>query len=142
VGDNLDWWEETQIANMGSRAMPEEGPIVARKFHDVIIATPAKESLRDRVKIHEIQDKLTKYVDVKKPPALIVDLEKTESVSSEAIGTLMKIRDHSVANGTQFRLCNLQPAVREVLKITALTDLFDIYDALPDAYQGLVPEES
>jgi anti-anti-sigma factor len=122
--------------------MPEEGPIVARKFHDVIIATPAKGALRDRVMIHEIQDKLTKYVDVKKPPAVIVDLEQTETVSSEAIGTLMKIRDHAVANGTQFRLCNLQPAVREVLEITGLTDLFDIYDSLPDAYRGLVPEGS
>jgi len=122
--------------------MPEEAPIVARKFHNVIIATPAKEALRDRFHIHEIQDKLTKYVDVKKPPALIVDLEQTELVSSEAIGTLLKIRDHSVANGTQFRLCNLQPAVREVLDITALTDLFDIYDSLPEAYRGLVPEGS
>ncbi len=131
-----------KLSTRETDVMSEEGPIVARKFHDVIIATPAKESLRDRVKIHEIQGKLTKYVDVKKPPALIVDLEQTESVSSEAIGALMKIRDHAVANGTEFRLCNLQTAVREVLDITALTDLFDIYDSLPDAYRGLVPEDS
>ncbi|MBC8868139.1 MAG: STAS domain-containing protein [Planctomycetes bacterium] len=122
--------------------MPEEAPIVARKFHDVIIATPAKESLFERAKIHQIRDKLTKYLDVKKPPALVVDLEHTENVSSEAIGALMKIRDHAVANGIQFRICNLQPAVHEVLDITELADLFDIYDTLPDAYRGLVPEDS
>jgi len=122
--------------------MSEDEIIVARKFHDVIIATPAKESLWERVKIHEIQDKLTKYLDVKKPPALIVDLEHTESISSEAIGALLKIRDHSVANNIKFRLCNLQPVVHEVLEITALTDLFDIYDSLRAACHGLVPEGS
>ncbi len=122
--------------------MPEDALIVARKFHNVIIATPAKESLWERMKIHEIQEKLTKYLDVKKPPALIVDLEHTENVSSEAIGTLLKIRDHAVANRIQFRLCNLQPAVREVLEITALTDLFDIYDSLRGACHGLVPEDA
>jgi len=122
--------------------MPEETPIVARKKHDVIIATPAKESLFERAKIHQIRDKLTKYVDVKKPPALIVDLKHTEHISSEAIGALMKIRDHAVANGIIFRLCHLQPAVHEVLDITSLTDLFDIYDTLDDACRGLVPEDS
>ena len=73
---------------------------------------------------------------------MIVDLEQTDTVSSEAVGSLMKIRDHAVANGTEFRLCNLQPPVREVLEITALTDLFDIHDTLPDAYRGLVPDDS
>jgi len=122
--------------------MPEETLIVAKKKHDVIIATPAKEALFERAKIHQIRDKLTKYLDVKKPPALIVDLKRTEHISSEAIGALIKIRDHAVANGIQFRICNLQPAVHEVLDITALTDLFDIYDTLSDAKRGLVPEDS
>lgn len=122
--------------------MPDDDIIVARKFHDIVIATPAKESLWERGKIHVIQDKLTKYLDAKTPPALIVDLEHTDSISSEAVGTLLKIRDHCVANKIQFRLCNLQPAVREVLEITALTDLFDIYDSLRGACHGLVPEGS
>jgi anti-anti-sigma factor len=120
--------------------MSEDAIIVARNFHNVIIATPAKESLRDRVKIHEVQNKLTRYLDVKKPPALIVDLVHADSISSEAVGALLKIRDHSVANGIPFRLCNLQPAVREVLDITALADLFDIHDSLRAACRGLVPD--
>jgi anti-anti-sigma factor len=114
--------------------------IVARMFHNVVIATPARNSLWDRMQIHQVLDKLVNFLDAKKPPALIVDLERVEKLSSEAIGALLKIRDHAVGQDCQLRLCNLQPPVHEVLKITELTQLFDIYDDLPDAYRGLVPD--
>jgi anti-anti-sigma factor len=123
---------------------PEGNPqelIVARMFHDFVIATPQRGSLWDRLQIHQVLDKLTKFLDAKQPPALILDLEHVEKISSEAIGALLKIRDHAVGHDCQLRLCNLSPAVREVLRITELTRLFDIYEDLPKAYRGLLPEE-
>ena len=115
--------------------------IVARMFHGIVIATPEREALWDRVKIHQVHDKLVKLLAAKQPPALILDLEKVEKASSEALSILLRIRDHAVARNLQLRLCNLQFAVREVLRITELTRLFDIYETLPQAYRGLLQED-
>ncbi len=115
--------------------------IVARMFHGIVIATPEREALWDRVKIHQVHDKLVKLLAAKQPPALILDLEKVEKASSEALSILLRIRDHAVARNLQLRLCNLQYAVREVLRITELTRLFDIYETLPQAYRGLLQED-
>ena len=123
--------------------MAEAAPdpvIRARMFHQVVIATPQKNSLRDRELIHRVLQQLVNFLDSRKPPALILDLEDIEIVSSEAISALLKIRDHAVGQGCQLRLCNLHPPVHEVLKITALTPLFAIYEDLPAAYRGLVNE--
>ncbi len=117
-----------------------EPVIRARMFHRVVIATPQAHALRDRELIHRVLQQLVSYLDTKKPPALILDLEHIDIVSSEAISALLKIRDHAIGQGCQLRLCNLHPPVREVLKITALTPLFDIYQDLPAAYRGLVTE--
>ncbi|TVS14381.1 MAG: anti-sigma factor antagonist [Planctomycetaceae bacterium] len=115
--------------------------IVARMFHGIVIATPEREALWDRVKIHQVHDKLVKLLAAKQPPALILDLGKVEKASSEALSILLRIRDHAVARNLQLRLCNLQYAVREVMRITELTRLFDIYETLPEAYRGLLQED-
>ena len=115
--------------------------IVARMFHGIVIATPEREALWDRMKIHQVHDKLVKLLAAKQPPALILDLEKVEKASSEALSILLRIRDHAVARNLQLRLCNLQFAVREVMRITELTRLFDIYETLPQAYRGLFKED-
>jgi anti-anti-sigma factor len=130
-----------QQPTQGSRDPERDQIIVARLFHGIVIATPARDALWDRVKIHQVHDKLVNYLAAKKPPAVILDLEKVEKVSSEALGILMKIRDHAVARDLQLRLCNLQEAVREVMKITNFSGLFQIYDTLPQAYRGLLPED-
>ena len=115
--------------------------MVARMFHGIVIATPEREALWDRMKIHQVHDKLVKLLAAKQPPALILDLEKVEKASSEALSILLRIRDHAVARNLQLRLCNLQFAVREVMRITELTRLFDIYETLPQAYRGLFKED-
>ncbi len=115
--------------------------LVARMFHGIVIATPEREALWDRVKIHQVHDKLVKLIAAKQPPALILDLEKVEKASSEALSILLRIRDHTVARNLQLRLCNLQYAVREVMRITELTRLFDIYETLPQAYRGLLQQD-
>jgi anti-anti-sigma factor len=117
-----------------------EKAIEARMFHDIVIATPSRTGLWDRNQIHEISDKLIRYVDVKKPPALILNLEHVEKISSEAISALIKIRDHTLGQDCQFRLCALQQVVWEVLRIMDLPKLFEIYETLPQAYRGLLPE--
>lgn len=130
-----------QQSSQGSKEPDHDQVVVARLFHGIVIATLARDAFWDRVKIHQVHDKLVKYLAAKQPPALILDLEKVERVSSEALGILLKIRDHAVARDLHLRLCNLQEAVREVMKITDLSKLFEIYDTLPQAYRGLLPED-
>jgi hypothetical protein len=98
----------------GAKDVEQDQLIVARMFHGIVIATPQRDSLWDRVKIHQVHDKLVKYLAAKQPPALILDLEKVEIVSSEALSILLRIRDHAVARNLQLRLCNLQPRAGSV----------------------------
>jgi anti-anti-sigma factor len=109
-------------------------------FRDVAIVTLQNVDLWDRAEIHAFCEELLDYVQSEAPKKMIMDMSTIDRVSSEALNALIKIRDEVTARNAELRLCSLQDAVKEVLKITELGRLFQIYDALPDAFRGFAEE--
>lgn len=68
---------------------------------------------------------------------IVVDLSKVSYIDSFGIATLVEGLQWSHNNNTIFRLTGLTPAVKDVFNIASLLTVFEIYDSLEDALQGL-----
>ena len=111
-------------------------------FHDVAIVTVQAADLWDRAEIYRLQDELLEFVQSETPKKMILDMGSVGRVSSEALNVLIRLRDQETARNAQLRLCSLQKNVKEVLRITELGRLFDIYESVPDAFRGFAEETS
>jgi anti-anti-sigma factor len=109
-------------------------------FQDVAIVTVQAGDLWDRAEIHRLQDELLEYVQSEAPAKMILDMASVGRVSSEALNALIRLRDQEAARNAELRLCSLQKPVKEVLRITELGRLFQIYDSLPEAFRGFAEE--
>ena len=111
-------------------------------FQDVAIVTVQAADLWDRAEILRLQDELLEYIQSEAPKKMILDMASIGRVSSEALNVLIRLRDQEKARDAKLRLCSLQHPVKEVLRITELGRLFDIYESLPDAFRGFAEESS
>jgi anti-anti-sigma factor len=59
-------------------------------------------------------------------PEVLVDLGNVGAVSTQALVVLVKLRRQMLTAGRRLILCNLQPAVAEVLEVSKLNRWFII----------------
>lgn len=70
-------------------------------------------------------------------PKLIIDLTAVPSVDSLAVGTLVRAFIACHKSGRKLALVGLNHRIRNVLNITGVEPLFDIYNTLPEAQASL-----
>lgn len=68
----------------------------------------------------------------KRPELVVLDLSKLSFVDSTGISLFVVAHQRFAESGIPFRLAGATPAVRRLLEITKLDELFSLYDA-PDA---------
>jgi len=64
---------------------------------------------------------------------LILDFCNVRFLSSAVLGLLIRISKRVYQHDGQLRLCNINPKIYEIFKITRLTKIFDIYKDLESA---------
>ena len=67
----------------------------------------------------------------------MVDFANVSHMSSSALGMLITLHKRVREKNGQLRLCNIQPAIREVFEITRLTEVFNICDSVEDAMASI-----
>jgi anti-sigma B factor antagonist len=70
-------------------------------------------------------------------PKLVIDLTEVPSVDSLAVGTLVRAFIACHKSGRKLALVGLNHRIRNVLNITGVEPLFDIYATLPEAEASL-----
>lgn len=70
-------------------------------------------------------------------PKMIIDLTEVPSVDSLAVGTLVRAFVACHKSGRKLALVGLNHRIRNVLNITGVEPLFDIYATLPEAEASL-----
>jgi anti-sigma B factor antagonist len=59
---------------------------------------------------------------------IVLDMDKIKYIDSAGLGTLIAAHLSAKTAGASLRLCNLGSKFREVLQITKLLTVFDVYD--------------
>jgi anti-sigma B factor antagonist len=68
---------------------------------------------------------------------LVLDLGSLPFMNSSALGYLIKTRSMLLERGGQLALSRLQQAIRNILVVTNLESLFQLYDSSEAAVKGL-----
>lgn len=68
---------------------------------------------------------------------LILDFGNVQYLSSTVLGLLIRISKRIYENDGRLRLCNINPKIYEIFKITRLTKTFDIYKDIESAAEDL-----
>jgi len=68
---------------------------------------------------------------------LILDFGNVRFLSSAVLGLLIRLSKRIYEHDGQLRLCNINPKIYEIFKITRLTKTFDIYKDVESAVEDL-----
>ena len=97
---------------------------VIEKFSVVEFRTP---SLMDQVLLEEIGQELYRLVDEEDRRKLVLDFEKVQYLSSQAIGIVLQLNKKLAAlKNSKFVLCGVGPKLMELIKITRLDRVLTI----------------
>ncbi|HEV2296698.1 MAG TPA: STAS domain-containing protein [Tepidisphaeraceae bacterium] len=106
------------------------------KFTVIEFKTP---SLMDPIILDEIGKELYRLVDQEDRRRLVLDFEKVQYLSSQAIGIVLTLNKKLAAlKGSKFVLCGVGPKLLELLKITRLDRILTVKPTQREAVKVLV----
>lgn len=105
--------------------------------NDVTIATLADQKILDELSISQIGQKLNGLAAEADPPKLVINFENVTHMSSSALGMLITLHKRVREAHGELRLCNIQPTITEVFKITRLDEIFEIQSDVDSAVESI-----
>ncbi|MHC4193814.1 MAG: STAS domain-containing protein [Planctomycetota bacterium] len=101
------------------------------------ILTFTDEKILEENDIRSLQGSIMSVIEQGGRMNLILDFQKVRFLSSAVLGLLIRVSKKIYENDGQLRLCNINPKIYEVFRITRLTKVFDIYPDTESATEGL-----
>jgi len=101
------------------------------------IVTFVDEKILEEMDIQALQDSVMSVIEEAERINLILDFCNVRFLSSAVLGLLMRVSKKVYEGEGQLRLCNISPRIYEIFKITRLTKIFDIYEDVKSAADGL-----
>jgi anti-sigma B factor antagonist len=116
-------------------------PRISVEYGDeaTVIAFTDEKILEDK-DIHALQDSVMSVIDQASQIKLVLDFCNVRFLSSSVLGLLIRISKKVYERDGQLRLCNINPKIHEIFKITRLTKIFDIYPDVETAIESLANE--
>ena len=109
------------------------GKVVIEEVDGVTVATLGDQRILDELHIAKIGKALNQcVVDLHGAP-LVVDFGSVTNMSSSALGMLLTLHKHVCEDEGKLVLCNIQPTIADVFRITRLDNVFDIVDSRAEA---------
>jgi len=101
------------------------------------IATFVDEKILEEKDIKALQESIMSVVEQAEQMNLILDFHNVRFLSSAVLGLLIRISKKVYERDGQLRLCNIDPKIYEIFRITRLTKIFDIYRDVESAVENL-----
>jgi anti-sigma B factor antagonist len=87
--------------------------------------------------IKALQESIMSVIEQAEQINLILDFGNVRFLSSAVLGLLIRVSKRIYDRDGQLGLCNINPKIYEIFKITRLTKTFDIYNSVESAMEGL-----
>ncbi len=104
---------------------------------NAIVVTFTDEKILEERDIQALQESIMSVIEQAEHINLILDFCNVRFLSSAVLGLLIRISKKIYEGGGTLKLCNINPKIYEIFKITRLTKIFDIYKDLESASEGL-----
>ena len=102
------------------------------------IVTLVDEKILEEKDIRALQESIVSVIESTSGGInLILDFCNVRFLSSAVLGLLIRISKRIYERAGQLRLCNINPRIHEIFKITRLTKVFDIYQDVESAAESL-----
>jgi len=95
------------------------------------------EKILEEKDIKALQESIMSVIEQAEQINLILDFGNVRFLSSAVLGLLIRISKRIYEHDGQLRLCNINPKIYEIFKITRLTKTFDIYKDVESATEDL-----
>jgi anti-sigma B factor antagonist len=104
---------------------------------NVTIMRFTDEKILEEQDIKALSESITSVIEQAERINLILDFGNVRFLSSAVLGLLIRISKRIYECDGQLGLCNINPKIYEIFKITRLTKTFDIYNSVESATDGL-----
>ncbi len=95
------------------------------------------EKILEEKDIKELQDSIMSIIEQTEQINLILDFQSVKFLSSAVLGLLIRINKRIYEHDSNLKLCNINPRIYEIFKITRLTKTFDIYNDVESAVEDI-----
>ena len=103
---------------------------------DATIIGFTDEKILEEHDINALQESIASVIEQADKIKLILDFTNVKFLSSAVLGLLIKISKRIYESEGKLKLCNIEPKIYEIFKITRLTKTFDICDDVQSAMKG------
>lgn len=115
--------------NIAGSAGESSGPVpfIVQQIETFTVVEFRNASLMDPVELENIGQALYRLVDAEDQRRIVLDFEKVQYLSSQAIGIVLTMNKKlSALKNSKLVLCGIGPRLQELLKITRLDRLLTI----------------
>lgn len=105
------------------------------------IVTFTDEKILEEKDIQAIGESIMSVIDQADQVNLILDFRDVRFLSSAVLGLLIRVSKRVYERDGQLRLCNIDPKIHEIFKITRLNKIFDICKDLEDATESIATSD-
>ena len=95
------------------------------------------EKILEEKDINSLQESIMSVIEQAERINLILDFSNVKFLSSAVLGLLIRISKRIYEHEGRLRLCNIDPKIYEIFKITRLTKTFDIYKNVESAVKDI-----
>ena len=95
------------------------------------------EKILEEQDIKALQESIMSVIEQSEQINLILDFGNVRFLSSAVLGLLIRVSKRICEQEGQLRLCNINPKIYEIFKITRLTKTFDIHTDVESAAEDL-----
>ncbi len=95
------------------------------------------EKILEETDIKALRESIMSVIGQAERINLILDFGNVQFLSSAVLGLLIQVSKRIYEQGGKLKLCNINPKIYEIFKITRLTKTFDIYKDVEGAVRSL-----
>ncbi len=102
-------------------------PIISVEPRDKAIVTRVRRAELDHDSTQSFKTELKSIIAAHPELPIILDMEEVEFLPSIALGALVEIHLNLKRNGRRFALAALRPSIEEIMTLSGLNNLLQIY---------------